>query len=481
MRLILLSTFFLLSMMANIKAQPNWVDKVYSTQTIKDLHYGEALDYGGTIRSLTLDLAYPMNDQPPICGRPLMMIIHGGAWLGGDKAQDYPPQLMKDFAERGYVTASINYRLGMFQTEKEINCNISGINGLQWNCLNMTDSLEWVRAWYRAVQDAKGALRFLIDQHDDFQIDRRNVFVVGESAGAFTAMGVVYLDEEDEKPEACDSIAAVPPPHQLYEQSCIKNPGFALDIDSMDLHRSDLGSIHGELNPDADPFQIKACGDLYGGLFQDLFSSHSPGDIPALYLYHQPADLIVPINYNRILSGFSACSSSIGGCQSIYGRPYTFGSSSVVDLIKDLQTNGTSVPDYYYDKTTNNASCLEQILNPALGGHSLDNYVLRTGNMAAFFAEKMDQTNLCLISNTEENKAEPNQLFIYPNPTSGVLNLPSNMIGGLITLTNSQGVLLLDQRLDPSCQIDIHSFPAGLYHLHMIHNKRVLTTLVIKR
>src|SRR5690606_22122272 len=102
------------------------------------------------------------------------------------------------FAERGYVTASITYRLGMFQTEKEINCNISGINGLQWNCLNMTDSVEWVRAWYRAVQDAKGALRFLINQHDNLQIDRRNVFVVGESAGALTALGVVYLDDEDE-------------------------------------------------------------------------------------------------------------------------------------------------------------------------------------------------------------------------------------------------------------------------------------------
>lgn len=474
------SLFCWLILSIGATAQPNWVDQVYTIETVKDIPYGEALDYAGTSRTLTLDLAYPTNDQPPVCGRPLMLIIHGGAWLGGDKALGYPALLLEDFAQRGYVTASIRYRLGMFQTEKEINCNISGINGLQWNCLNMSDSLEWVRAWYRAVQDGKGALRFLVDQHEELQIDRRNVFVVGESAGAFTALGVVYLDQEEEKPAACDSIASVLLPNPIYEQPCVINPGFAADLDSMDLRRPDLGSIHGNLHLNVDSFRIRACGDIYGGLFQDLFSKRASGAIPALYLYHQPADLIVPINYNHILAGFSACASSIGGCQSLYGRPHTSGSSSVVGLLQSLQDDGLETPDYFYDKSTNNASCLEQILNPSTGGHSFDNYTLRTGNMAAFFAEKMDVSGFCLSSEAKVEIPTSGQLSVHPNPTTGILSLPPTSVGALATLYSSQGSIILESRIDSGLQMNLDHLPPGLYYLRLILGERLQTTSIVK-
>lgn len=57
---------------------------------------------------LQMDVHYPQNLQTPA---PLIVYIHGGGWVGGDKAggigRDFAPLLL----ERGYVIAAINYRL----------------------------------------------------------------------------------------------------------------------------------------------------------------------------------------------------------------------------------------------------------------------------------------------------------------------------------------------------------------------------------
>ncbi len=461
-----------------LHGQSDWVTQLYAVDITKDIPYGDALNFAGTMRTLTLDLALPVNDAPPACGRPLVVIIHGGAFLGGDKAEGYPLQLLNDFAARGYVAASINYRLGMFQTEKFINCNISVIPGLAWNCLNMTDSLEWTRAWYRAVQDAKGALRYLISQSDAYQIDRRNVFVVGESAGAFTALGVVYLDDEIEKPASCMTLPDAPKPNGLYESPCVVAPGFAADLNSMNLSRPDLGSIHGTLHTDADTFAIKACGDIYGGLFTDLFSVNHYTVIPALYLYHQPADLVVSINSQPILAGISACASSLGGCQAIYGRPYTMGSTSVVNMLDALASGGKVIPDYLYDKSTNNASCIEQVLNPALSGHSLDNYTLRTTTMASFFAARMDESPDCLISSISQS-FNGREIQIYPIPVSDQLFIDNASEGIYYRILDPIGNILLSGALYNKT-IHVNSLHPGIYYLQLVDDKQFITKVFVK-
>jgi len=53
-----------------------------------------------------LDLYLP-KEADPSGKRPLLVWIHGGAWLGGNK--DRPPAL--GFVNQGYAVASINYRL----------------------------------------------------------------------------------------------------------------------------------------------------------------------------------------------------------------------------------------------------------------------------------------------------------------------------------------------------------------------------------
>jgi acetyl esterase/lipase len=74
------------------------------TPDIEELKNIEYKNING--KSLQLDLYKPANLKNPA---PLLVFIHGGAWKSG-KRSDYLVYLV-DFAKRGYVTATVSYRL----------------------------------------------------------------------------------------------------------------------------------------------------------------------------------------------------------------------------------------------------------------------------------------------------------------------------------------------------------------------------------
>lgn len=63
----------------------------------------------GDSKAWRLDLIQPKaeSDKP----RPAIVFVHGGGWRSGDKRRGYFLQGAKDFAQKGYVCVTINYRL----------------------------------------------------------------------------------------------------------------------------------------------------------------------------------------------------------------------------------------------------------------------------------------------------------------------------------------------------------------------------------
>jgi hypothetical protein len=57
---------------------------------------------------------FPRIHHPPV-GFPLVLCIHGGGWMGGDSHRNGPfvdfPGVLASLSARGYVVASIEYRL----------------------------------------------------------------------------------------------------------------------------------------------------------------------------------------------------------------------------------------------------------------------------------------------------------------------------------------------------------------------------------
>lgn len=367
-----------------------YVDTIYQIQTVTDILYGNATEFSGQERELKLDISVPLNAPLPVCGRPLVLIIHGGAFLEGSKDDAGIKLLRQDFAKRGYIAASISYRLGFFLTNQNLNCNVP-----KWNCLNATEESEWIRAWYRGVQDAKGAIRYLLKQTNDYPIDRNQVFLLGESAGGFISLGVAYLDQEAEKPISCGAVNAVTLPNPSYYDACIAPNIWDIPIAQMNTQRPDLGPVSGLLHTDAPDYHIVAVANMFGGLIAELFSQYS-GKMPDLYTFHQPNDLIVPFGYSRILQGFNDCAVA-ANCVNMINRPFVYGSAAITQLIDTLNIAEADKPIVQFEQTTNTSNCIQQVIDPATGGHQYDSYWLRTTQAATFFASRI-QENTCLNS-----------------------------------------------------------------------------------
>lgn len=456
----------------------NWIDTAYQTTSSYDVEYGRSTDFKGAEDILDMDISLPTNDLPPECGRPLMVVVHGGAWYGGDKAEGYAPRLREDFAKRGYVTASVNYRQGMFNTDQNVDCILEG-----WKCWNMTDTSEWYRANYRAMQDVWGAIRFLVAERETYNLNPDNIFLVGESAGGFIVLGVGYTDNES---EILDKLVAEYPdastPNVIYEADCIQKFSLANSLDDINLSRPELGDIFGELNPSInDTFRIRGVGSFYGGVFNDIFETHTANS-PALYLFHQPCDLIVPINNNKLLAGYNLCATGFPTfCQNIINRPFVHGSGSIVNLIDELSMNGTATCEYLFDNSGNNYSCLEQVVNPSLGCHAMDSYGQRTANMSAFFAEKIGE---CTVSDLPVHTDSQECIAIYPNPVEQTLNINIHFTYSYaqIRVVDLAGKELINEQLHhlDEYALDLSHLRQGIYQVMIEFSDQAIIKKIVK-
>jgi pimeloyl-ACP methyl ester carboxylesterase len=159
------------------KAKGYWTRSPYSDDPyITTLSKGLVKSFDDPeLLDLKLDVYYPKLDV--FKNRPLIMLIHGGAFYIGSKESAAEQSLAISFAKRGYVVASIDYRLGFKLLASDIELSA-----------------------YRAVQDANAALRFLSHNAVGLGIDPTQVYVGGTSAGGVASLSVAFMNN-DERPE----------------------------------------------------------------------------------------------------------------------------------------------------------------------------------------------------------------------------------------------------------------------------------------
>ena len=120
------------------------------------LTYGNIPYAGDTLKRHQLDIYVPPGTKTNL---PLVVWIHGGAWMLNDKYADmgYMQNTVRGFLDSGYALASIDYRYS-------------------------TDAV-----FPAQIQDCNQALEFLYQHAAAYKIDRNRIAVIGFSAGGHLA------------------------------------------------------------------------------------------------------------------------------------------------------------------------------------------------------------------------------------------------------------------------------------------------------
>ena len=154
-----------------------FVDKIFDdVDRTSDIVFGSGARSNGS-QILEMDIYTPRGDTET--DRPVLILAFGGGFTTGFRRDPLISTIAIDFAQRGFVTASIDYRLFEQTPTTEDEANIAIIE---------------------AMHDMKAAVRFLREdaQGPDIYGTRADtVYVGGVSAGAIMAAFSGILDVDD--------------------------------------------------------------------------------------------------------------------------------------------------------------------------------------------------------------------------------------------------------------------------------------------
>lgn len=144
-------------------------DTVFTSVDKLTVTYGSNTNYSGTQQNLEADIYAPAGDS--VLQRPMIVYMHGGGFRAGRRFDTACVELCKKLARRGYVTASLDYRVGMADAT----------------------TAEQSAAVIRAVQDLNAFIRYAKSTADSLHIDTAKIFISGSSAGGIAVLTKAYI------------------------------------------------------------------------------------------------------------------------------------------------------------------------------------------------------------------------------------------------------------------------------------------------
>ncbi len=277
--------------------------------SLMNVEYGKAEMADFSWKPLTMDLYFPQREE----GKkyPLVLLMHGGGFLSGSK--EAMKAHCKLLADSGFIAVTINYRKGWEN------------GGNAYSCNGNIASLEM--AIYRATQDARAAMRFLVEKQKEFAIDTAWLFAGGSSAGGVMAFNLAYLDEETAK--ATFSTA----------------------------HKA-LGALDKSTNKYKHRFTLKGLCNMWGGL-TDSTLINARKALPVI-LYHGSNDMVVPYDIGRY---GTICESYpyVYGSACAYRQTIAAGKTAVLNTAVGAN-HGPK--EFWYKITMSNTACFfRKIIN----------------------------------------------------------------------------------------------------------------------
>lgn len=384
--------------------------------SVTEITYGSNQRFNGNTEDLQMDIYLANADTAS--KRALILIAHGGSFIGGSKTGSDVVPLCKDFARMGYVVASVEYRIGIR------NFPIPG-----------PGQSEATEAVMRAVQDARAAVRFfrknVVENGNTYKIDTSNIYMSGVSAGGFVALQLAYLDQDNEIPSFVD----------------LNQPGLQ-------------GGVIGNSGNPGYSSKVKAAINIAGAIGDTAWMQ--PGNIPVLSL-HGTNDGTVPFNTNTInLAGLFPIM-VVHGSNSVHIRANNIGITNCFEI----HEGAGHVPHVnnaaYYDTTY-------RLMRDFLLHFVCNDNLNCTSNPI------IPQGNTSNVSYIDDSK-----LKIYPNPSIGLftIDFPFNTNAALILL-DIQGKEIMTKQMNYGInEIEINDKPDGIYFIQIRGNENTIYKKIV--
>ncbi len=185
MRITLLSTAFVLCVSLQAQAD-RYKRPVFDSVTRHEINYSDVFSDA----EHKADVYEPFGDTA--ASRPLIIYLHGGSFVSGDKRLADCVDFCTHFAKLGYVAVSLNYRLAGF--------------------LQFLQSKDYqMQTVMRVMADIKASARYFVADANGtrrYRIDPNLIFGGGYSAGAVAILHTAYIDSLSEFTPAEQSLLA---------------------------------------------------------------------------------------------------------------------------------------------------------------------------------------------------------------------------------------------------------------------------------
>jgi hypothetical protein len=170
-----------LAVFTNLSAQ-RYKDKIFTNVSIDSVTYGSAKNYANSPQELKMNIFQPVGDTAT--NRPLLVLAHGGSFISGNRNLPDVTYLCTEFAKRGYVCVSIQYRLGVNLFEIQLDPSQAGP--------------QFANALWRGTLDGRAAIRYLRANANTYKFSSGQVYLGGVSAGGVLGLHEAFLDTEAE-------------------------------------------------------------------------------------------------------------------------------------------------------------------------------------------------------------------------------------------------------------------------------------------
>lgn len=380
-----------------------YASNVFSNVSVtSDIQYGQNNDASGNPVNLLLDFYEPTGDTAAL--RPLIIWAHGGSFILGTKTDPDMVALSTDFSEKGFACASIDYRLGVAPV----------------------DSINAIKATFRAMQDMKAAIRFFYQDRANanlYKIDTSKIFIGGASAGAITATHVEYLDK------ICEAESFITQAELLALgglEGNSGNPGFSTSVAGVINFSGALAS-----------YGFMESGDA------PICQTH--GNYDSVVPYNR--DLVTVGGFDLIYLDGSRMIHEQAGSIGVFSHFYTFYGAGHVPY---------AVAPEYLDTTINFVrDFLVEIIGCTVAPLQPPNTPLETAYLYPL--------NYCGLDFTDITKEQ--KILIYPNPVLDDFNIRFDEIGKRgITIADLRGTVLYRiETYESEVKIEIPELSKGTY------------------